>query len=227
MTTIQEQLALMDWLRTNGGIGTGCGGEDDLSGHLPEHCDEERQEYVDYYEVGLRRAGPAGDRAYFAIRQAAKAAWRHFHAEGYEGPAMQGRVQGYCDAAATTGSDGPAELLGATGSDSTEPLVTGRNTLGEAGMTERRNPQHPIVVLEACPDHRLPRTSIVETGPGISGQDMDLVQETLMCWRCWESDEDGILKLLVTLGIPADEILVVRNHAFSKKPKEDNRGVLP
>ena len=60
MTTIEEQLSLMDWLRANGGIGSGCGHEEDLfspdaiqteatgcwSHHLPEYCREEREEYV-------------------------------------------------------------------------------------------------------------------------------------------------------------------------------------
>ena len=76
----------------------------------------------------------------------------------------------------------------------------------------------PIVALIACPDHRHPNTTIVETGPRIAVQDQDLIQETLLCWRCWESDEDGILKLLMALNVPADEIVMVRNHAFSKKP---------
>ena len=116
MTTIEEQLALMDWLRANGGIGVNCGGEDDLSGHLPEYCQEERQEYLEYFEVRLRKADPAGERAYFAIRQAAKATWRDLHAEDYEGPVMQERVKAYFDAAATTGFAGPPELLGDTGS---------------------------------------------------------------------------------------------------------------
>ena len=53
MTTTEEQLALMDWLRGKGGIGVGYCGEDDLSDHLPEYCYEERQEYHNYFEVGL------------------------------------------------------------------------------------------------------------------------------------------------------------------------------
>ena len=76
----------------------------------------------------------------------------------------------------------------------------------------------PIVALKACPDHRLPITSIVETGPGISEQDQELIQETLLCWQCWQSDEDGILKLLQALGIPPDEIVMVWKHAFRKRP---------
>ena len=76
----------------------------------------------------------------------------------------------------------------------------------------------PIVALKACPDHRLPITTIVETGPGISEQDQELIQETLLCRKCWQSDEDGILKLLQALGIPPDEIVMVRNQAFRKRP---------
>ena len=85
-----------------------------------------------------------------------------------------------------------------------------------------KDPQQPIVALKACPAHQLPMTTIVETGSGISGPDQDLIEKTLMCWRCWESDEDGVLKLLQALGVPPDEIVQVRTHAFSKKP---NRGI--
>ena len=83
-------------------------------------------------------------------------------------------------------------------------------------MAEDRQPL--IVALKACPDHRLPMTTIVETGPGISAPDQDLIEQTLMCWRCWESDEDGVLRLLQALGIPPGEVAQVRDHAFSKKP---------
>ena len=76
----------------------------------------------------------------------------------------------------------------------------------------------PIVALKACPDHRLPITTIVETGPGISEQDQELIRETLLCWQCWQSDEDGILRLLQVLGIPPDEIVMVRKLACRKRP---------
>ena len=83
-------------------------------------------------------------------------------------------------------------------------------------MAEDR--QQPVVAIEACPEHRLPMTTIVETGPGMAGQDQELLQATLMCWRCWESDEDGVMRLLQAIGVPLDEIVQVRDHAFSKKP---------
>ncbi len=76
----------------------------------------------------------------------------------------------------------------------------------------------PIVALKACPDHRLPITTIVETGPGISEQDREVIQETLLCLQCWQSDEDGILKLLQALGFPPDEIVMVRKLAFKNRP---------
>ena len=60
----------------------------------------------------------------------------------------------------------------------------------------------PIVAIKACPEHRLPMTTIVETGPGIAEPDQDLIEKTLMCWRCWESDEDGVRRLLKALGCP-------------------------
>ena len=62
-------------------------------------------------------------------------------------------------------------------------------------------------------------TTIVEPGPRISEKNKDLIERTLMCWRCWESDEDGVLRLLLALQVPPEDIVTVRNHAFSKKPK--------
>ena len=126
---------MMDWLRTNGGIGIVCAGEEALGEHLPEDCEEERQEYHDYFEVGLRKAGPAGERAYFAIRQAARTSWRYLHAEDYEGPVMQRRVRDYFGAVAKTGFASPPELLGGTGDDPAE--VPSNGTKHPGGMLSR------------------------------------------------------------------------------------------
>ena len=99
MTTIEEQLSLMDWLRRHSGIGAGCVGLDDPgAGHWPEQCAEELEEYRRYFEAELRNAGPAGQRAYYTIREAAKDSWRLFYAEDYRGPVMQGRVRAWFDA---------------------------------------------------------------------------------------------------------------------------------
>ena len=142
MTTTEEQLAMMDWLRANGGIGVSCGGEDELLDHLPEYCVEERQEYLDYFEIGLRKAGPAGERAYFAIREAAKTDWWLLHAEDYEGQVMQGRVQAYLDSATATGFAGPTEVLGSTGGD---PAGSpGNGTKHSGGIMGRFRPMTPL-----------------------------------------------------------------------------------
>ena len=69
---------------------------------MPEYCEEEREEYMQYFEIGLRNAGPVGDLVYFTICQAAKNAWRLLHAEDYEGPVMQERVRDYLGAAEET-----------------------------------------------------------------------------------------------------------------------------
>ena len=42
-------------------------------------------------------------------------------------------------------------------------------------MPKDRN--QPIVALIACPEHRLPMTTIVETGPSISDADRELVSD--------------------------------------------------
>ena len=53
--------------------------------------------------------------------------------------------------------------------------------------------QRPIIALVACPEHRPDDTEVMHTGPEGTDREIDFVAETLMCWRCWESDEAGIL----------------------------------
>ena len=84
-------------------------------------------------------------------------------------------------------------------------------------MAEGR--QRPVVAIEACPEHRLPMTTIVETGPGISEPDQGLaprdvyVLAVLGVGRGWRVE--------VAPGYwhpaPTREIAQVRAHAFSKK----------
>ena len=99
--TIEEQLALADWLRRHGGIGVGCVNRDDpdTGCHLPELCEAEQQEYLQYFafEMDLRAAGPAGEWACFTIHQAVKDDWRRLYDEDYDGPVMQERLQAYFD----------------------------------------------------------------------------------------------------------------------------------
>ena len=60
------------------------------------------EEYRRCFEVESREAGSERERAYFAIRQASKDAWRMLHAEDYEGPVMQGRIRIWFDAGRET-----------------------------------------------------------------------------------------------------------------------------
>ena len=101
MTTIEEQVSMMDWLRRHGGIGGGCvDGDDPATGcHLPEHCEAERQEYLYYVEGELRAGGASGEGVYSIIRRSAKDGWRLLYAEDYDGPVMQRRVRDYIDSA--------------------------------------------------------------------------------------------------------------------------------
>ena len=78
--------------------------------------------------------------------------------------------------------------------------------------------RQPVIALVACPEHRPDETEVIHTGPEGTDPEHDFVAETLGCWRCWESDEAGILALLHALGVPLEEIMEVRRHAFSKKP---------
>ena len=76
----------------------------------------------------------------------------------------------------------------------------------------------PTVAIVACSDHRPPDHKTVLTGPGGDADATDEVSEILMCWRCWESDEEGLRRLMHTLGFPEDQIWEVYRFAFSRKP---------
>ena len=76
----------------------------------------------------------------------------------------------------------------------------------------------PITPIIACSDHQPDETFGVQTGPEISETGADIIERTLMCWRCWESDERGILRFCEALGVPADDVAAVRTLAFSRKP---------
>ena len=53
MTTLQESICLMDWLREHREIGLGCMAKDESYNHHPEYCGEEKQ---DLPGVGARPA---------------------------------------------------------------------------------------------------------------------------------------------------------------------------
>ena len=74
MTTLEETICLMDWLREHGEIGLNCKTGDDESAHLPEYCREETQDYWEW-EHELRSEGSPGERAYALVRRAAEKAW--------------------------------------------------------------------------------------------------------------------------------------------------------
>ena len=91
MTTREEAIAMMDWLRYAGAIGTGCPCETDDGDHLdyPERCDEEYREYLAGFEILLRN--DLTHHVYYAIRQAARRRWQEVHGEGITGPFMAAR----------------------------------------------------------------------------------------------------------------------------------------
>ena len=91
MTTREEAVAMMDWLRSVGAIGIGC--EDDESGeshlHFPEGCDEEYLDYLTSFEILLRKRYT--EHVYYAIRTAARLRWEQLYGEGFDGPYMAAR----------------------------------------------------------------------------------------------------------------------------------------
>ena len=80
MTTLEESIVLMDWLREHREIGFGCETDDGRYGHLPEYRREEARDYSDW-EQELRSAEPVGERNYGLIRRAAQKAWEEKHGE--------------------------------------------------------------------------------------------------------------------------------------------------
>ena len=95
MTTREEAVAMMEWLRYVGAIGNGCEDDEGGEGHLhhPESCDEEYREYIVEFEILLRN-NDITEHVYWAIRQAARLRWREVYGEGLDGPVMAARCIG-------------------------------------------------------------------------------------------------------------------------------------
>ena len=82
----------------------------------------------------------------------------------------------------------------------------------------------PEVRVKVCPEHRPRQTTTHHTGPaGVDPPETvkDAIIEVLECWRCWESDEAGVVDVLVHLNASASQIEQVRRRAFSKKGGAD------
>lgn len=78
MTTREESLALMDYLRHFDTLGERCReGSNGVFTHRPEACAQEVAEYLAWEQM-LRASGPAAEEAYFLIRRTAKK-WREEH----------------------------------------------------------------------------------------------------------------------------------------------------
>ena len=90
MTTREEAIAMMDWLRHAGAIGIECE-TGDGNPHYPETCATEYREYLDELEMLLRN--DVTHHVYYAIRQAAKLRWRQAYGEELDGPVMAHRCK--------------------------------------------------------------------------------------------------------------------------------------
>ena len=78
----------------------------------------------------------------------------------------------------------------------------------------------PEIRVKVCPKHRPKQTTAHYTGPiGVEPSEdvKDTITDVLMCWRCWESDEAGVVTTLVHLEVSTADIEAVRRVAFSKK----------
>lgn len=92
VTTLQEQILLMDWLRCQDAIGFDCVDEEGEFVHMPEQSPEELKDYEEW-ERDLRKGGEPGEQAYKLILWAAKREWgRRFREAWQDGPAMTERT---------------------------------------------------------------------------------------------------------------------------------------
>ena len=106
MTTLEEQICLMEWLRLAGGIGNDCRGDDDLYDHPPERCPEETREYFEGFAGALRDKDSVLEHVYWTLRQASKKAWTARYGEHWsDGRVMSSRVARYLDQGALHPSD--------------------------------------------------------------------------------------------------------------------------
>ena len=80
MTTLEESICLMEYLRGLSEIGVDCMAEDGHYEHHPEYCQLETRDYSKW-EHELRSEGPAGQRAYALIRRAAERTWQEKHGD--------------------------------------------------------------------------------------------------------------------------------------------------
>jgi hypothetical protein len=83
MTTREESLVLMDYLRHFHTLGESC--REDAGGvftHRPEACADEVAEYL-AWERMLRVSGPVAEDAYFHIRRTAKQWWHEHHGQAH------------------------------------------------------------------------------------------------------------------------------------------------
>ena len=85
-------------------------------------------------------------------------------------------------------------------------------------MTNKNRPGK-VVALQPCPEHR-PQTELdlVQTGPGMAKGRKDQLEDIMLCWRCWEEDEDGILRMMYAMGFSSEDVVTACTQAFTKKP---------
>lgn len=85
-----------------------------------------------------------------------------------------------------------------------------------------KNSPGKVVALQPCPEHR-PQTELdlVQTGPGMAEGRKDQLESILLCWRCWEGDEDGMLRMMYALNFSSEDVVTTITQAFKKKPQEE------
>ena len=105
MTTLQESICLMDWLREHREIGLGCMAKDESYNHNPEYCGEEKQDYREW-EHDPRSSSPVAERTYALCRRASQRTWEDKYRDHWSiGEAMTKRVNALTQLTHTKGEN--------------------------------------------------------------------------------------------------------------------------
>ena len=69
-----------------------------------------------------------------------------------------------------------------------------------------------VVYIKACPEHHPPGVHAIQSGPGGTEEEYDLMADSIMCSKCWDSDEAGMLRLVRSINLSEADVLMIREH---------------
>ena len=78
----------------------------------------------------------------------------------------------------------------------------------------------PLIVIKGCAEHstvRGGRIGAVMSGPGSSEAAQEFIRDTLMCWKCWDLDEQAMLAVTAALHLAPQETVMLRLGVMRRK----------